>query len=54
LRKKWNEQACVKSEPVLLPISTSEEDERREEIISPIVLHNVLYGRRYYLDFLGY
>jgi hypothetical protein len=44
----------VKSELVLLPIATSEEEERIEEITYPIVMDNVLYGRCYYLDFLGY
>jgi hypothetical protein len=44
----------MKSEQVLLPRRTSEEEQRREEITYPIVMDNVLYGRCYYLDFLGY
>lgn len=46
--------ACMKSGLVLLPIPTSKEAEMREELTYPIVLDNVLYGRFYYLDFLGY
>jgi hypothetical protein len=54
LGKRRNEQADVKSEQVLLPIPRSGEEERREEVSYLIVSDNVLYGRCYYLDFLGY